>query len=106
MTAIKIGSYVTFKDNGAFGGAVFEFQDDGAVAGLNNCTKKLQDQGSEVTHEPLDNLQAKHNICIGDKVYFKSDGQAFYGTVYEFQDDGVIAGLKDLSEMVKALGCG
>ena len=51
-------------------------------------------------------MQAKHNICIGDKVYFKSDGQAFYGTVYEFQDDGVIAGLKDLSEMVKALGCG
>ena len=39
-------------------------------------------------------------------VYFKSDGQACSGTVFEFQDEGMVAGLKDLSAKLKGMGCG
>jgi len=42
---ILVGSAVRFKDNGALRGVVFEFQDDGAVAGLNCLSKKLADSG-------------------------------------------------------------
>ena len=43
--SILVGSAVRFKDNGALRGIVFEFQDDGAVAGLNCLSKKLADSG-------------------------------------------------------------
>lgn len=42
---IQVGSAVRFKDNSALRGVVFEFQDDGAVAGLNCLSKKLADSG-------------------------------------------------------------
>lgn len=42
---IQVGSAVRFKDNGALRGVVFEFQDEGAVAGLNCLSKKLADSG-------------------------------------------------------------
>ena len=103
---IKEGAFVTFADNPAWGGVVFEFQDEGMVAGLKDCTQKLKDQGSEITHEPVENLKAVSDICIGDKVFMKSDGEAFLGTVFEFQDDGMVAGLKELSDKIKGLGCG
>ena len=60
----------------------------------------------EETHEPVENLEVASPIAVGDKVYFKSDGEAFFGTVFEFQDGGMVAGLRELSDKLKGLGCG
>ena len=105
--SIRVGQFVTFKDNSACSGTVFEFQDDGMVAGLKGCSQKLQDMGvGEETHEPCENLKPSSEFAIGDKVYLKGDGEAFYGTIFEFQDDGMVAGIKELSAKLTGLGCG
>ena len=104
---LRVGQFVTFKDPPGASGVIFEFQDDGMVAGLRNLSQKLKDMGcGEETHEPVENLQAAGELAVGDVVYMKSDGVAFSGTIFEFQDEGMVAGLKDLSEKVKGLGCG
>mmetsp|Transcript_32318 Transcript_32318/g.96239 ORF Transcript_32318/g.96239 Transcript_32318/m.96239 type:complete len:122 (-) Transcript_32318:412-777(-) len=105
---ILVGSAVRFKDNGALRGVVFEFQDDGAVAGLNCLSKKLADSGcGETTHEPVENLEEVEDVWrIGSKVFLQSDGPEFYGEIFEYQDDMAVAGLKNLSEKLNNLGCG
>ena len=104
--AIKVGSYVRFKDTPGASGVVFEFQDDGMVAGLKDVSEKLKAMGiEEQTHEPVENLEAASEVAIGDRVYFASDGPDFTGTVFEFQDDGMVAGLMDLSDKLAGLGC-
>ena len=104
---IRVGQFVVFKDNPECSGVVFEFQDDGMVAGLKNCSQKLQDMGvGEETHEPCENLKPSSEFAIGDKVYLKGDGEAFSGTIFEFQDDGMVAGLSELSAKLTGLGCG
>jgi hypothetical protein len=105
---MAVGNFVVFKDNKAFSGVIFEFQDDGMVAGLRNISQKLKDSGApEETHEPVENLEiGAGGLKIGDVVTFKSDGPSCYGTVFEFQDEGMVAGLKDLSEKLKGMGCG
>ena len=60
----------------------------------------------EETHEPVENLTATCSVAVGDKVFFKSDGPEFYGTIFEFQDDGMVAGLRDISAKLSGLGCG
>ena len=103
----RIGQYVKFKDTPGAGGVIFEFQDDGMVAGLKSISEKLVSMGVEgETHEPVENLEAASDIAVGDTVYFKSDGPDFSGTVFEFQDDGFVAGLKDLSPKLAGLGSG
>ena len=105
--SIRVGQFVVFKDNPMCSGTVFEFQDDGMVAGLKGCSQKLQDMGvGEETHEPCENLKATSAFAIGDKVYLKGDGEAFYGTIFEFQDEGMVAGIKELSAKLTGLGCG
>ena len=42
--SVSIGSYVQFIDNAACRGTVFEFQDEGMVAGL-KTNQKLKDMG-------------------------------------------------------------
>lgn len=78
------------------------------VAGLKNLSQKLKDMGvGEETHEPVENLEpASSGLAVGDLVYLISDGKAFSGTIFEFQDDGFVAGLKDLSEKLASLGAG
>ena len=44
---LRVGQFVTFNDNPECSGEVFEFQDDGAVAGLKNVSQKLIDMGIE-----------------------------------------------------------
>lgn len=105
--SLRVGQLVKFKDNPVCTGVVFEFVDGGNVAGLNTISQKLKDMGvGEETHEPCDNLEALCEFAIGDVVFLKGDGEAFYGTVFEFQDNGEVCGLKDLSERLKGLGCG
>jgi len=88
-------------------GVIFEFQDDGMVAGLNKPSEKLMAMGIETeTHEPVDNLEAIGPLAVGDVVCFKSDGPDFYGTIFEFQDEGSVAGLKALSPKLAGLGSG
>lgn len=105
---MAVGNFVVFKDNKAFSGVIFEFQDDSMVAGLRNISQKLKDSGApEETHEPVENLEiGAGGLKIGDVVTFKSDGPSCYGTVFEFQDEGMVVGLKDLSEKLKGMGCG
>ena len=45
--ALRIGQYVTFKDTPGAGGVIFEFQDEGMVAGLNCISEKLKGMGVE-----------------------------------------------------------
>ena len=45
MAEIRVGSFVRFKDTPEATGVVFEFQDDGMVAGLRNVSQKLIDMG-------------------------------------------------------------
>ena len=105
--ALRVGQFVQFKDEPACSGVVFEFQDDGKVAGINQLSKKLVDMGcGEETHEAVENLKAESEVAIGDRVFLKSDGEAFSGEVFEFQDDGKVAGLKALSTKLQTLGCG
>ena len=107
---MEVGNYVVFKDNPAFSGVIFEFQDEGMVAGLKNISQKLKDSGApDETHEPVENLAlgvGAGGLKIGDVVTFKSDGPTFFGTVFEFQDEGMVAGLKELSDKLKGTGCG
>ena len=87
--------------------ALAQFQDEGMVAGLTNLSQKLIASGvDKETHEPVENLEKVCDFKVGQKVYFKSDGPAFCGIIFEFQDDGMVAGLKDLSDKLKGLGCG
>ena len=59
------------------------------------------------THEPVENLQlVSSDLAIGDKAYLLGDGNEFHGTIFEFVDDGMVAGLKDLSAKLVGLGCG
>lgn len=105
----EIGQLVTFKDNPACSGVIFEFQDDGMVAGLRSLSEKLIAMGVEgETHEPTENLDVVDTggLKVGDVAYMKSDGQAFYGTIFEFQDGGMVAGMRELSDKIKGLGCG
>ena len=77
------------------------------VAGLKNLSQKLVDSGVNETHEPVENLTIGANgLKVGDTVFMKSDGPDFFGTVFEFQDGGMVAGLRDLSDKLKGLGCG
>ena len=70
------------------------------------CTD-AHEPSREETHEPCENLKVlSGEFAVGDTVFFKSDGPDFTGTIFEFQDDGMVAGLRDLSPKVKALGCG
>ena len=104
---LRVGQFVTFKDPPGASGTIFEFQDDGMVAGLRGTSQKLKDMGcGDETHEPVENLTSPSDVAVGDVVYFKSDGQACSGTVFEFQDEGMVAGLKDLSAKLKGMGCG
>ena len=104
---LRVGQFVQFNDDLACSGVVFEFQDDGNVAGINQLSEKLVNMGvEEETHEPVENLKAVSDVAIGDVVFLKSDGEAFSGTVFEFQDNGMVAGLKDLSAKLTGLGCG
>ncbi|KAG8468187.1 hypothetical protein KFE25_013270 [Diacronema lutheri] len=105
MAAVEIGMYCRFADNPACGGVVFQLE--GGVAGLRSLSQKLTDMGcGEETHEPLNNLQPVSTIKIGQRVFFKSDGPAASGEVFEFQDDGNVAGLTKLSQKLKDTGCG
>ena len=82
--SLRIGQYVKFKDTPGAGGVIFEFQDDGMVAGLKSISEKLVSMGRRrrSTHEPVENLEAASDIAVGDTVYFKSDGPDFSGTVF------------------------
>jgi uncharacterized protein YidB (DUF937 family) len=102
---VEAGQFVTFADNPACSGVVFEVNE--GIAGLRELSQKLKDMGcGEETHEPVDNLRAVSALKIGDKVHIKSDGPAYSGTVFEFQDNGQVAGLQELSQKLKNTGCG
>ena len=106
--SLRIGQYVRFKDNPQCTGVLFEFQDDGMVGGLTNLSEKLKGMmgGPEETHEPVENLEVvpqSNGLAVGDVVQFVSDGPAFTGTIFEFQDEGAVAGLKSLSDKLKGL---
>lgn len=102
---VGVGSFVAFADNAACTGVVFEVTD--GVAGLRQLSQKLKDMGcGEETHEPLDNLKAVHSLKVGQRVHFKSDGPACQGVIFEFQDEGRVAGLRELSQKLKDMGCG
>ena len=111
--SLRVGQYVRFKDNPACTGVVFEFQDDGMVGGLKGLSDKLKSMmgGPDETHEPVENLEVvpqSNGLAVGDVVQFVSDGPAFSGTIFEFQDEGAVAGLKSLSDKLKGLmggGC-
>ena len=45
MAALKVGMHVKFNDNPACSGVIFEFQDEGMVAGLQNVSEKLVAMG-------------------------------------------------------------
>jgi hypothetical protein len=84
-----------------------QFQEDGMVAGLKGLSEKLYAQGAEgETHEPAENLVPTSSLAVGDKVFLAGDGPEFFGTIFEFQDDGMVAGIQDLSDKLKGLGCG
>ena len=54
---LRVGQFVQFNDDPACSGVVFEFQDDGNVAGINQLSEKLVNMGvEEETHEPVENL--------------------------------------------------
>uniref|UniRef100_A0A7S0IMW1 Uncharacterized protein n=1 Tax=Calcidiscus leptoporus TaxID=127549 RepID=A0A7S0IMW1_9EUKA len=96
---------VRFKDTPTAVGTVYALEEDGMVAHLINLSQKLQDMGcGEETHEPLENLEPISDIKVGQRVFFKNDGSDFSGEVFEFVDDGMVAGLKDLSPKLAALG--
>ena len=131
---MEIGNYVRFKDNPQAMGVIFEvsdakpkvhamhiptlvpllavpsfqqFQDEGMVAGLNQVSDKLIAMGvGEQTHEPVDNLEIVTPLKVGQKVFLKSDGPEFTGEIFEFQDAGMVAGLRSLSAKLSGLGCG
>lgn len=111
--SLRVGQYVRFKDNPACTGVIFEFQDDGMVGGLKSLSDKLKSMmgGPDETHEPVENLEVvpqSNGLAVGDVVQFVSDGPAFSGTIFEFQDEGAVAGLKSLSDKLKGLmggGC-
>ncbi|KOO30983.1 hypothetical protein Ctob_013274 [Chrysochromulina tobinii] len=97
--ALQVGQLVKFKDNGDCWGTVFEFQDEGMVAGLRNVSQKIKDMGAgEETHEPVENLELIDGcqLCVGQTVYLKSDGPEVTGEIFELLMDGpmVLAGLK------------
>ena len=50
--------------------------------------------------EALDDIQAEKPEET------RGDGEAFSGTIFEFQDDGMVAGLSELSAKLTGLGCG
>ena len=45
---LRVGQFVTFKDPPGASGTIFEFQDDGMVAGLRGTSQKLKDMGCEL----------------------------------------------------------
>ena len=107
MSALAVGQFVTFSSDSGMGGTIFEFQDEGMVAGLNNLTDKLKASGcGEQTHEPCENLVAASALRVGQTVWLVSDGKELYGTIFEWQDNGAVAGLNQLSDKLKGLGCG
>mmetsp|Transcript_12871 Transcript_12871/g.32604 ORF Transcript_12871/g.32604 Transcript_12871/m.32604 type:complete len:125 (-) Transcript_12871:368-742(-) len=101
----SVGHYVEFVDTPGAGGVVFELHD--GLAGLRLLSQKLKDMGcGEETHEPVDNLRLVSAVKLGSRVSLKSDGQKCSGLVFEFQGDGLFAGLHDLSQKLKDMGCG
>lgn len=101
----QVGMFVVLKEVPNAGGVVFQIEE--GIAGLRSLSQKMRDMGcGEETHEPLDNLVPVSTIKIGQRVFFKSDGRAASGVVFEFQDDGNVAGLNELSQKLKDMGCG
>jgi len=105
--ALQVGQLVRFKDNSACWGVVFEFQDEGQVAGIHS-NQKLKDMGcGDETHEPVENLEPLTTLCVGQKVFLTSDGPAVTGEIKDFlvEGDMVLAALKP-GEKLQAMGVG
>lgn len=77
-----------FKDKHGACGVIYEFQDDGMVAGLKDLSQPLKAMGcGEETHEPVENLEVvpeAAGLKVGQTVYLKSDGPDVTGEIFMF----------------------